>query len=403
MSFWKTLAALFVHDIGNDIVKAKEDAKKDADALKADQRIAYTTYAPRCRASEAKILNDFNTILEKTYPGKKDIHEQREFYLRLVEALPYLVAIDGGGDIYESSKRYLNEKVETSYSFSGAQLRNLYAQRNTDKWWKYESIIGLDITQGSLWKDMLSLKVKDNSSTIQNLVTILFNDVIECIDNIAHLAGEWYQYATSDITANNMRSTFNELIHESITPDYCDDNSESFDKEDCAIYDKQISAAQSSIQKMMNTAQTIFGGNNSKADNEGTVRFFSVALLKYTIDQIDFSNNDRILVLDDCIGKYFDNNQFQAKLIYEPPTELKEYSELFDTFPREIPVALIKGAIQKGNVYLGMNFLPDAAGFIKSNEEYITSKYQISISYSISDQYFNHITKLLEKELESLQ
>lgn len=223
MGFWDTIKALFVHDA----IKEAEAAEKKksgkltlADIIakeKADEQRASKMNAPKYDQLEKQIADAFNHLLDNTETGLTDLHSRRLHYLKIINAMPIMIALEydaelisnDGRNMYAGIKRIFDNKVASATSFSGRELRASKESWND----LYYELTGKGGTSelGDLWYDMVYLTPTGDES-VQQMMTELFSKICEAADTIARMTGSDYKYSSIPTSVAQLSYYFETLM-----------------------------------------------------------------------------------------------------------------------------------------------------------------------------------------------
>ncbi len=225
MGFFKTLAALFVHDAMTQ--KSEKETKTLSslvDEQAADEKGAYSSFSAKYYDSEQKILRDFLALLDATEKSVSDIHDRAVQCSKALDAMPLLIALEHKdelfgvltkGEMYHGVQKIFDEKEPNTHAYSGWQLKK--AQEDySDLYMQLCEQVG--VTElGAIWYDMLYLVPKDPAFSVQNAVLAIFNDICDCADAIARMCGNDYKYSSIPTTIASLSIEFETLLEFSNT------------------------------------------------------------------------------------------------------------------------------------------------------------------------------------------
>lgn len=235
MGFWDTLVALFVHDVAKE-TQTSERQKNGKSTLagwiaeqKADEQRAARNNTSKYDQLEAQIADAFNYLLDHTEEGITDLHTARLHYLKIINAMPIMIALENkaeligsdGRNMYDGIQRIFDTKTATVTSYSGQELKN--ANDKCDDLY-FELLNKGGVTElGDLWYDMVYL-TPTGSKSVQQMMTDLFGKICSAADTIARMAGNDYKYSSIPDVVAQLSYSFETLMEIRNSDDFNDYN-----------------------------------------------------------------------------------------------------------------------------------------------------------------------------------
>ena len=220
MGFFKTLAALFVHDaLTQKPEKETKTRSSLVDEQVADEQSAYNAFFSRYYDSEQKISKDFLALLDATEKSVSGIHDRAVQCSKALDAMPIMIALEHKGELfgaltegemYHGVQKIFDEKEPNTHAYAGWQLKKAH-EEYSDLYIQLCEQVG--VTElGTIWYDMLYLVPKDPSFSVQNAVLAIFNDICDCADAIARMCGNDYKYSSIPDTIASLSIEFETLL-----------------------------------------------------------------------------------------------------------------------------------------------------------------------------------------------
>lgn len=218
MSFWSTLAALFVRDTVKSIDDAKkaeqrerQESQKLVQQWQAQDNALYRQYAPACLQSAGQAEKKLDEICEREFDsigfGSGELNKMK----RAMFAYPYYAVLEGqGGATNDVQKRFISVLKATGSSFSGDDI---VASANGNSQIK-EDIVengALSDTVGAAWVKLLSIPSSDDEKLRSDL-----REIAVCLADVAKNFAKMADVIVEDELHDEMIAAY-DSIAQSIT------------------------------------------------------------------------------------------------------------------------------------------------------------------------------------------